>query len=163
MGVLKKMFGGKSGKHLEKKEKSQKEKKSIKTQKKAEKQLTFTKIAIGFVLINSELQIWASYVLAFLGRDAIAEALSQQIVITIIGTMVGYFVKSLVENLSKYTTLFGKNLEFDDNMQGSDTMLNPDIMQTEICNDIFTTSVEFNNFPMCDGITPINTNDNTIM
>ena len=47
-----------------------------KNQKSIEKQLTFTKIAISFVLINSELQIWASYVLAFLGRDSIAEALS---------------------------------------------------------------------------------------
>lgn len=158
MGVFKKKLGNKGGKHLQKKEKT-----SIKAQKKAEKQLTFTKIAIGFVLINSELQIWASYVLAFLGRDAIAEALSQQIVITIIGTMVGYFVKSLVENLSKYTALFGKNLEFDDNAQGSDTMLNSEVMQTENCNDAFVTSVEFNNIPMCDGITPVNTNDNITM
>ena len=72
---------------------------------------SFTKKVIGFVLINSELQIWASYVLAFLGKDAIAEALSQQIVSTIVGTIIGYFAKSLIENLSKYTTLFGKNVE----------------------------------------------------
>ena len=162
MEFFKRMFGGKSGKYLKKKEKNKKEKISKKAQKKEEKKLTFTKIAIGFVLINSELQIWASYGLAFLGRDAIAEALSQQIVITIIGTLVGYFVKSLVENLSKYTTLFGKNLEFDD-IQGFDAMLNPDIVETEVCDDILTTSNEFNDFPMCDGITPINTNDNTIM
>lgn len=73
MGVFRKVFGNRGGKHLEKK----KSKKTLKAQKKIEKQLTFTKITIGFVLINSELQIWASYVLAFLGRDAIAEALSQ--------------------------------------------------------------------------------------
>ena len=74
------------------------------------KEMTFTKIAICFVLINSELQIWASYLLAFLGMDAIAEALSQQIVVTIIGTLIGYFVKSLLENLGKYTTLFEKKI-----------------------------------------------------
>lgn len=159
MGIFKKVFGGRCGKHLQKKEKNKTSNASIKAQKKTEKQLTFTKIAIGFVLINSELQIWASYVLAFLGRDAIAEALSQQIVITIIGTMVGYFVKSLVENLSKYTTLFGKNLEFDE----SDSMLNSDDIRTEVGNDALTTSIDFNSSPMCDGITPINTNDNIIM
>ena len=79
--------------------------------KEDKKKWSFTKKAIFFVLLNSELQIWASYLLAFLGKDAIAEALSQQIVITIIGTIIGYFAKSLIENLSKYTSLFGKNLD----------------------------------------------------
>lgn len=84
---------------------------------KINKNWTFTKFAIIFILINSELQIWASYGLAYLGKDAIAEALSQQIVITIVGTVIGYFVKSTIENLSKYTTMFGKNLEFMDGQQ----------------------------------------------
>lgn len=145
MGVFKKMF--------ENKQKNQKEQELKKAQKKTEKQLTFTKVAIAFVLINSELQIWASYLLAFLGRDAIAEALSQQIVVTIIGTMIGYFVKSLLENLSKYTTLFGKNLEmeneevkyFEDMNQG--ICVDEDAYQ---CQDI-----------LCDGIT-VNYSDEDI-
>ena len=80
MGVLNRIFSGRDRKRLKEKEntkKTKRDEKKIKAQKKVEKQLTFTKVAIGFVLINSELQIWASYVLAFLGRDAIAEALSQ--------------------------------------------------------------------------------------
>lgn len=87
---------------------------------KINKNWTFTKFAIIFILINSELQIWASYGLAYLGKDAIAEALSQQIVITIVGTVIGYFVKSTIENLSKYTTMFGKNLEFMENQEKQD-------------------------------------------
>lgn len=75
--------------------------------------LTYTKIILGFVIINSELQIWASYALAFLGRDMIAESLSQQVVVIIIGGLIPYFAKSLIENLSKKTTLFGKNLPYD--------------------------------------------------
>lgn len=171
MGVLNRIFSGRDRKRLKEKEntkKTKRDEKKIKAQKKVEKQLTFTKVAIGFVLINSELQIWASYVLAFLGRDAIAEALSQQIVITIIGTMVGYFIKSLVENLSKYTTLFGQNLEFieDDSLDNecqSDTLLNTDSVSEEICNDKYdelSTPINFNNSTMCDGITPIDTNEN---
>lgn len=87
------------------------EKENLSKTNESNKPSSFTKKVIGFVLINSELQIWASYVLAFLGKDAIAEALSQQIVSTIVGTIIGYFAKSLIENLSKYTTLFGKNVE----------------------------------------------------
>ena len=136
MGFLRKIF--------ENKQKNQKEQELKKAQKKTEKQLTFTKVAIAFVLVNSELQIWASYLLAFLGRDAIAEALSQQIVVTIIGTMIGYFVKSLLENLSKYTTLFGRNLDFEDSENQLD-----DVSQ-EICSDeIFCENQE----TLCDGIT----------
>jgi len=47
MGVLRKIF--------ENKQKNQKEQELKKAQKKTEKQLTFTKVAIAFVLINSEL------------------------------------------------------------------------------------------------------------
>ena len=147
MGIFKKMFGGRGGKHLKGRKKSQKEKAFIKSQKKVEKQLTFTKVSISFVLINSELQIWASYVLAFLGKDAISEALSQQIVITIIGTMMGYFIKSLVENLSKYTTLFGKNLESED------VELNQgDIISEDVCID--ENSYECKD-TLCDGMTMV--------
>lgn len=127
-----------------------KSKSNQKAKKKDQKKLTFTKIAICFVLINSEIQIWASYILAFLGREAIAEALSQQIVITIIGTMVGYFVKSLVENLSKYTTMFGTNLDFHENQM-------MDGINAENCNDEI--QAEFDNTQFCDGVTPIDTNE----
>lgn len=137
MGILKKIFRNK--------EKSQKGQELTKAQKKTEKQLTFTKVAISFVLINSELQIWASYLLAFLGRDAIAEALSQQIVVTIIGTVIGYFIKSLLENLSKYTTLFGKNLELEDDEINQFENINQEMCVDESsyeCQDVF-----------CDGMT----------
>lgn len=130
--------------------KKKKESKDKQVSEKKEKQLTFTKITIAFVLINSEMQIWASYLLAFLGRDAIAEALSQQIVVTIIGTLIGYFVKSLLENLSKYTTLFGQNLE-DNYNQFGETLEN-------ICDneDVYQCKDE-----LCDGIN-VTYSDNNI-
>lgn len=74
---------------------------------------TYTKAILTFVIINSELQIWASYGLAYLGREAIAESLSEQVVIVVIGSLIPYFAKSLIENLSKRTTLFGKNLPYE--------------------------------------------------
>lgn len=136
------------------KDENTQEDENIKVKKCQEKKWSFTKRAITFVIINAELQIWASYCLAFLGRDAIAEALSQQIVITIVGTMIGYFAKSLMENLSKYTTMFGKNLQFDEagNIVGQSEMRN------EMCNDMPDVPVEVNT-ERCDGTYPIETNN----
>lgn len=76
--------------------------------------------------------------------------------------MVGYFVKSLVENLSKYTTLFGQNLEFTNN---NTDCVNENGVAIENCNDEFNQNpdVDFCTSPMCDGITPINTNEDIIM
>ena len=152
MRTLTKVFADKGGKRLKKNQGCQKKDETAKIKKKIENQFTFTKIAICFVLINSELQIWASYVLAFLGREAIAEALSQQIVITIIGTMVGYFVKSLVENLSKYTTLFTKKSNNDITSENNGQISFDD---TDCYNNFGSAQTP----PVCDGVFPIDTNE----
>lgn len=83
--------------------------------------VTYTKAILTFVIINSELQIWASYILAYLGKEAIAESLSEQVVIIVIGSLIPYFAKSLIENLSKRTTLFGKNLPYE-NASNTETL-----------------------------------------
>ena len=67
-----------------------------------EQKLSYTKKVVAFVLINAEIQIYCSYVLGFLGRDNIAEELSTQVVITVLGAIGFYCIKSLIENLSKY-------------------------------------------------------------
>ena len=84
---------------------------------------TYSKIILTFVIFCSEIQIFCSYVLAYLGREAIAESLSEQVVIVIIGGLIPYFAKSLIENLSKRTTLFGKNLPYE-NASGLEDNLN---------------------------------------
>ena len=57
--------------------------------------------------------MWATYGLAYLGREEIAEALSKTIVTSIIAIVVGYLVKSVFENISKYTTAFGENISYE--------------------------------------------------
>ena len=89
------------------------EKLALEEVKAKKKFVTYTKAILTFVIINSELQIWASYILAYLGREAIAESLSEQVVIIVIGSLIPYFAKSLIENLSKRTTLFGKSLPYE--------------------------------------------------
>ena len=79
-------------------------KKNVK--QKENKSLSFTKKLVLFLLINAELQIWASYILAFFDKVSIADAISVQTTITVLGAFVTYGVKSLFENLSKYGKAF---------------------------------------------------------
>jgi len=64
----------------------------------------FSKRIVYLLMINSVIWVYLSYVLAFLGREQIAENLSEKIVIQIIGVTLIYCVKSLFENLSKHNT-----------------------------------------------------------
>ena len=58
---------------------------------------TFTKRAVAAILVLSLIDLQLSYVLAFLGKDQIAESLSSTIATMIIGVMLGYFLKALFE------------------------------------------------------------------
>ena len=58
--------------------------------------MTFTKIAVTVILGVSLVDLQLSYILAFMGREQIAETLSTTIV-EIVGVMLGYFLKSLFE------------------------------------------------------------------
>ena len=70
--------------------------------KKEDKQRKETSKRIVWVcLINGFAWVWCSYLLAYLGREQIAETLSQVAITEIIGVVLVYCVKSLFENLSK--------------------------------------------------------------
>lgn len=58
---------------------------------------TFTKKAVTIILTVSLVDLQLSYVLAFMGKEQIAESLSSEIATVIIGVMVGYFMKALFE------------------------------------------------------------------
>ena len=62
---------------------------------------TTTKRIVWACLINGIGWVWCSYVLAFLGRTEIAESLSRTAVTEIIGVVLAYAIKSVLENLSK--------------------------------------------------------------
>ena len=59
------------------------------------------KAAVWLCLFNGCAWVWCSYLLAYLGRTEIAESLSQVALTEIIGVVLAYAIKSLVENLSK--------------------------------------------------------------
>lgn len=65
------------------------------------KRMTTMKIIVWFCLLNGIAWVWCSYILAWQGKDQIAESLSQVALTEIIGVVLVYAVKSIFENLSK--------------------------------------------------------------
>ena len=59
------------------------------------------KKVVWICLGNGFAWIWCSYVLAYLGREQIAETLSSVAVKEIVGVVLAYAIKSVLENLSK--------------------------------------------------------------
>lgn len=58
---------------------------------------TFTKRAVRVILFIALFDLQLTYVLAFLGREQIAETLSGDICQVVIGTILGYLAKSFFE------------------------------------------------------------------
>ena len=67
---------------------------------------TTTKQLIWFYTINGTAMIWCSYVLAFMGKDQIAEALSSNVCTVVIGQIGFYLVSKTVENVFQYNEIF---------------------------------------------------------
>lgn len=63
-----------------------------------------TKQLVWWLIINGTIWIYLSYILAYLGRDDIAETLSRAVVTEVIGTMAVYCIKAAVENVFKNNT-----------------------------------------------------------
>ena len=74
----------------------------VKTKKKERQKLRTTSKTIVFVILAVCLvDLQHTYILAYLGREQIAEALSQDIVTTIIAVALGYFAKSFLETFAE--------------------------------------------------------------
>lgn len=59
------------------------------------------KFIVWVCLLNGIAWVWCSYILAALGKEQIAESLSQVALTEIIGVVLVYALKSVLENLSK--------------------------------------------------------------
>lgn len=75
---------------------------------------TCTKFYTTIILLFSLACVACSYVLAFLGREQIAETLSENIVTVVIGVFVTYAIKSYKETKSEKELEFEKKLAFRD-------------------------------------------------
>jgi len=59
------------------------------------------KILAVWLLMNSTVWVYCSYILAFLGKEDIAESLSEKVVITIIAVFATYATSTVVEHISE--------------------------------------------------------------
>lgn len=84
------------------------------------KKMTFTKIMVSVILFVSLLDVQFVFVLAFLGREQIAETIGITIITEIIATILGYLCKSFLENkdIAK-NKLEDKKIEYS--LKGTDT------------------------------------------
>ena len=73
------------------------------------KQTEYFKRLVNFLVLNGVAWVWCSYLLAYLGREQIAESLSNNAVDSVIAVVLAYAIKSLCENTLKYNDFFKKN------------------------------------------------------
>jgi len=69
--------------------------------------ITTSKALIWIFAINAIIWIYFSYILAFLGKENIAEALSSNVCQVIIGQIAFYLITKTVENVFKYNNFGG--------------------------------------------------------
>lgn len=75
---------------------------------------TTSKQLVWFYSINGVAWIWCSYILAFMGKDQIAESLSSNVCSVIIGQIGFYMISKTVENVFKYNIFpWSKNSKSD--------------------------------------------------
>lgn len=84
----------------------------VKEEKTEKKKLrTFTKKWVNILMFMAVVDIQLSFVLAFLGKEQIAETLSVAIVTEIIGVMIGYFAKAFLETYAEKKNELQQNME----------------------------------------------------
>lgn len=66
-----------------------------------------SKQLLWVLITNAILWIWCSYILAFMGRDQIAEALSTNVCSVILGQIAAYFISKTIENVFKFNNIGG--------------------------------------------------------
>lgn len=86
---------------------------------KAARRKTTMKRVVWVCLANGIAWVWCSYLLAYLGREEIAESLSQTAVAEIIGVVLVYALKALLEKRKDFGAV---GLEEKDKAADADTV-----------------------------------------
>ena len=73
---------------------------------------TTSKLVIWICIITSTVWISLSYVLAFIGREQIAESLSSNVCTVVVGQVIAYFVTKTTENIFRYNPKLGGASEY---------------------------------------------------
>lgn len=64
--------------------------------------IEYHKKLLNFIIFNSIGMMWMSYVLAWYGKETIAESLSNTVASSIVAVVIPYLITKTIENISKY-------------------------------------------------------------
>jgi hypothetical protein len=78
------------------------ERRTFREQIKSIKVDTFTKALVALIVVTALIDLQLSYVLAFLDKIQIAEDLSKQVCVTIIGTALVYMIRAYFDSKAEY-------------------------------------------------------------
>ena len=67
---------------------------------------TTSKILIWFVILNGEMQIYLTYLLAFLGKTSVLEQLGKTIALEIVAPVALLVLKAVIENVFEKNIIF---------------------------------------------------------
>ena len=76
--------------------------------------IEYHKKLLNFIIFNSIGMMWMSYVLAWYGKETIAESLSNTVASSIVAVVIPYLITKTIENISKYGSRINQTTkEFD--------------------------------------------------
>lgn len=79
------------------------------------KELEYHKKLLNFIIFNALGMMWCSYVLAWYGKEEIAESLSNTVASSIVAVVIPYLITKTIENVSKYGSRLNRTTkDFDE-------------------------------------------------
>lgn len=88
---------------------------------------TTSKQLLWFYSINGVLWIWCSYILAFMDRVQIAEALSSDVCKIVLGQIGFYLISKTIENIFKYNDIFKSRKKENETTNENNEEVNYDV------------------------------------
>jgi uncharacterized protein HemY len=83
--------------------------------------IEYHKKLLNFIILNSVGMMWMSYVLAWFGKETIAESLSNTVASSIVAVVIPYLITKTIENVSKYGSRINRTTKEFDLVKGSQT------------------------------------------
>ena len=86
--------------------------------------IEYHKKLLNLIIFNSIGMMWMSYVLAWYGKETIAENLSNTVASSIVAVVIPYLITKTIENISKYGSRINKTTKDFDNIEDIENIEN---------------------------------------
>ena len=82
--------------------------------------IEYHKKLLNFIIFNSIGMMWMSYVLAWYGKETIAESLSNTVASSIVAVVIPYLITKTIENVSKYGSRLNRTTKDYDSVDNTE-------------------------------------------